>query len=68
MHRDEPHLRAVAEHGEHEGEPDHLCGEVAGPPEELRVEELVGAAEDRAARVVHDDRGQAGRCQAPSRR
>ncbi len=58
MHRDEPHLGAVAEHGQHEGEPDDLGGEVPGPAEELRVEQLVGAAEDRAPRVVHDDGGQ----------
>ncbi len=57
VHRDEAHLRAVAEHREHVGEPDRARVEpVGGRAEELRVREVVGRPEHPRPGVVEDRR------------
>ena len=54
VHRDKAHLRAKPENGETEGQAHDLRWETRRSPEEPRVEELVGPAENRAPCVVHE--------------
>ena len=66
VHRDESHLRAETEHSQTERQTHDLRRKPRCYREKLGIEDLIGPAEHRTARVVHEDGGQ--ECDAEAHR